>query len=75
MDLKVIYLPEAYEFMLNINSAASEKLAYNVRKVRMGIKDKNIFKKLTGTEFGSSVHYTTAIVTDFCHFGIPATKR
>ena len=50
MDLKVIYLPEAYEFMLNINSAASEKLAYNVRKVRMGIKDKNIFKKLTGTE-------------------------
>lgn len=36
--------------MLNINSAASEKLAYNVRKVRMGIKDKNIFKKLTGTE-------------------------
>lgn len=50
MDLKVIYLPEAYEFMLNINSTASEKLAYNVRKVRMGIKDKNIFKKLTGTE-------------------------
>ncbi len=50
MDLKVIYLPEAYEFMLNINSAASEKLAYNVRKVRMGIKDKNIFKKITGTE-------------------------
>lgn len=50
MDLKVIYLPEAYEFMLNINSAASEKLAYNVRKVRMGIKDKNMFKKLTGTE-------------------------
>ena len=50
MDLKVIYLPEAYEFMLNINSTASEKLAYNVRKVRMGIKDNNIFKKLTGTE-------------------------
>ena len=24
MDLKVIYLPEAYEFMLNINSAASK---------------------------------------------------
>ena len=37
--------------MFKINNAASEKLAFNVRKVRMGVKDKNIFKKLTGTEF------------------------
>ncbi len=44
MDLKVIYLPEAYEFMLNINSAASEKLAYNVRKVRMGKRQEHIQK-------------------------------
>lgn len=36
--------------MFKINNAASEKLAFNVRKVRMGVKDKNIFKKLTGTE-------------------------
>lgn len=50
MEIKVIYLPEAAEFMFKINNAASEKLAFNVRKVRMGVKDKNIFKKLTGTE-------------------------
>lgn len=36
--------------MFKINNAASEKLAFNVRKVRMGVKDKNIFKKLTDTE-------------------------
>lgn len=36
--------------MFKINNAASEKLAFNVRKVRMEVKDKNIFKKLTGTE-------------------------
>ena len=50
MDIDVKYLPEAIEFMLSIDKAASKKLAYNVTKVCMGIKDKEIFKKLEGSD-------------------------
>lgn len=49
MEIDVRYLPEAYEFMLTIDKAASKKLAYNVSKVCSGIKDKDIFKKLENT--------------------------
>mgnify|MGYP002621006825 CR=1 FL=1 len=50
MEIDVEYLPEASEFMLTIDKAAARKLAYNVGKVCMGIKDKEIFKKLEGSE-------------------------
>ena len=50
MDIKVKYLPEASEFMLSIDQAAAKKLAYNVTKVCLGIKDKEVFKKLEGSD-------------------------
>ncbi|MCR4965719.1 MAG: type II toxin-antitoxin system RelE/ParE family toxin [Bacteroidales bacterium] len=45
----VIYLPEALEFLLTIDKTAANKLVYNVKKIRMGVVDTNVFKKLTGT--------------------------
>ena len=50
MKRSVIYLSEALEFLLSIDKAAAKKLAYNVKKVSMGVMDTSVFKKLKGTE-------------------------
>ena len=39
MEIKVIYLPEAYDFLKNINETARKKILFNVKKVRLGVKD------------------------------------
>ena len=49
MAIKVRYLPEARDFLKSIDDGAMEKVLYNVKKVRLGIKDKEIFKKLEGS--------------------------
>lgn len=49
MAIKVRYLPEARDFLKSIDDAAMEKVLYNVKKVHLGIKDKEIFKKLEGS--------------------------
>ena len=49
MAIKVRYLPEAHDFLKSIDDGAMEKVLYNVKKVRMGVKDKEIFKKLEGS--------------------------
>lgn len=49
MAIKVRYLPEARDFLKSIDDDAMEKVLYNVKKIRMGIKDKEIFKKLEGS--------------------------
>ena len=43
------YLPEAHDFLGEIDQDARKKILYNVKKVRMGVKDSNIFKKLEGS--------------------------
>ena len=50
MEIDVEYLPEASEFMLAIDKAAAKKLAYNVGKVCMGIKDKEIIMTTTNKQ-------------------------
>ena len=50
MEIKVIYLPEAYDFLKNINETARKKILFNVKKVRLGVKDNDIFKKLNNTD-------------------------
>ncbi len=50
MEIDVEYLPEASEFMLAIDKAAARKLAYNVGKVCMGIKDKEIIMTTTNKQ-------------------------
>ena len=49
MDIHVRYLPEAHDFLGEIDQDAKKKILYNVKKVRMGVKDSNIFKKLEGS--------------------------
>lgn len=50
MVAKVIYLPEVYEFLRSIGNDAREKILYNIKKVRLGLNDASLFKKLKGTE-------------------------
>lgn len=50
MEIRVKYLEDASEFMLTIDRGASLKLAYNIAKVSMGVKDSDIFKKLGDTD-------------------------
>ena len=49
MEIKVRYLQEAVDFLKEVDSDAKKKILYNVKKVRMGVKDKEIFKKLEGS--------------------------
>ena len=49
MEIYVRYLPEARNFLKEIDQDVKEKVIYNVKKVRMGVKDSNIFKKLDDT--------------------------
>ena len=49
MDIHVIYLSEAHDFLGDIDQEAKKKILYNVKNVRMGVKDSNIFKKLDDT--------------------------
>ncbi len=46
---KLIALTEAQEFITTLPPSAQEKILYNIRKVRYGVKDKELFKKLGDT--------------------------
>lgn len=43
---KLIALKEAREFLDIIPDKAREKVLYNIRKIRFGVQDKDLFKKL-----------------------------
>jgi phage-related protein len=43
---QLIVLEEAKEFLKSLPIAARKKIAYNIDKVRVGIMDNEIFKKL-----------------------------
>lgn len=47
---KIITLAEAEEFLLSLPEKAQDKMLYNIRKIRYGVKDKDIFKKLGDSE-------------------------
>lgn len=47
---RLIVLREATEFIAALPDKAREKVFYNIRKVRGGIKDKELFKKLGDTD-------------------------
>lgn len=50
MNAKVIYLPDAHRFLKSIEDSAREKILYNIKKVRLGVTDSTLFKKLKGTD-------------------------
>lgn len=45
---RLIALKEASEFIAALPDKAREKVLYNIRKVRFGVQDKELFKKLDG---------------------------
>ena len=44
----LITLKEAREFLDALPDKVREKILYNIRKVRFGVRDKDLFKKLDG---------------------------
>lgn len=48
-NFRLIALPEAIEFLDSLPDKVREKILYNIRKVRGGIKDIRLFKKLGDT--------------------------
>lgn len=49
-NLNLILLEEASNFIQSLDEKVKEKITYNLRKVRSGVKDDNLFSKLDGTE-------------------------
>ena len=47
---KLFFLQAVDEFLSTLPMKAHEKIIYNVRKVKSGIMDADLFKKLDGTE-------------------------
>ncbi len=47
---KLVTLKEAKEFLLDLPEKVQDKVLYNIRKVRYGVKDKELFKKLGDTD-------------------------
>ncbi len=48
--IKILLREEAKEFILLQPAKAQEKITYNLRKLQSGIMDKDLFKKLEGSE-------------------------
>lgn len=46
---RLILLPEAIEFIDSLPDNVREKILYNIRKVRGGVKDTRLFKKIENT--------------------------
>lgn len=49
----IVYLREAVEFLESLDNKAREKVAYNITKAML-VVDKELFKKMTGTDIGNS---------------------
>lgn len=50
MGFQVIYTEEADAFLDSLPDKVRRKVLYNVEKVSGGVKDKELFKKLEGTD-------------------------
>ncbi len=48
-QLNVVFMEEASEFLRELSPQARKKIYYNVAKVRGGVKDSDLFKKLDGS--------------------------
>ena len=47
---ETIFLDEAVEFLNKLPTQAKAKVFYNIRKVKGGVMDNELFKKLEGTD-------------------------
>lgn len=71
--LDVMFLEEAMEFVRSLPEKARKKITYNINRVRGGEIDREIFKKLDGTELWefrtlfNGVHYRLLAFWDIRH--------
>lgn len=66
-------LPEAVDFLENLDDKTREKIYYNIKKAQL-VSDNELFKKLNDS-FGNFGLYTTAKHIGFFHFGINRKSR
>lgn len=58
-QIKIILLDRVREFLKSLNPKIRSKIYANMQKVQEGVNDKDIFKKLTGTDFWEfRTHYS-----------------
>lgn len=50
MSIKIILSTEAYSFINNQSEQVRDKIYFNIRKIKDGFVNINLFKKLKGTE-------------------------
>ena len=62
---KVIISEEVDKFLESINSKAKAKIFYNIHLVSAGKVDKELFKKLEGTDIWSLGPYMAALHTAY----------
>ncbi len=65
---KLILLKEASSFIEELPDKVREKVFYNLRKVRFGVQDRELFKKLE-VIYGSSARLGRVWLTACSHFG------
>ena len=68
--IKILLSEEAKEFILLQPAKAQEKITYNLRKLQSGIMDKDLFKKLEGSEIWELRTLLMVYATDCLLFGI-----
>ena len=49
-QFQVAYMEEANKFIAGLSENVRNKILYNVRKIKNGVKDSDLFKKLEGTD-------------------------
>lgn len=47
---KVLLMDEATVFIKSLPIKVQEKITYNLKKIEQGVQDKELFKKLEGTD-------------------------
>ena len=48
--IEVLFMDEVQAFLDSLPEAARSKIIYNIHKVKSGIRDKDLFKKLDGVD-------------------------
>ena len=67
---EIIITKYADEFLSSLSEKARDKIIYNLDKCSNGYADKNLFKKLDGTDIWEfRTLYIMAYVIDCCLFG------
>lgn len=72
---RLVLTDEAQNFIESLPEAVSYKIYYNIKRVAGGERNKELFKKLENSEFGSSVHYTIKRLIAYSPFGIKIKRH